>query len=98
MTDRKRTSDSRSVAEPSAAMRRLGATLVGKWRLTGGAEGEIRCEWAEGEFFLIQHVNLRAFGRNIKGIEMIGHLHRVGERNLSVLNVVQGPSPYFRNH
>src|SRR5205085_8043911 len=28
---------------------------------------------------LIQHVDLRVLGRQIKGIELLGHLHRVNE-------------------
>jgi hypothetical protein len=80
MPKQDRSTRSRSTAVPSAALRRLRATVVGTWKLTGGAEGEIRYEWMEGGFFLAQHVNLTAFGRNIGGIEVIGHLHRIGER------------------
>jgi hypothetical protein len=39
---------------------------------------EIRYEWAEGGFFLVQHVDLTV-GRKLKGIEIIGRLQRVGE-------------------
>jgi hypothetical protein len=67
-------------AAPSAALRRIGDALVGMWRLSGGAEGEIRYEWMEGGRFLVQHIDLKVFGRQIKGIEVIGNLHRVGEQ------------------
>jgi hypothetical protein len=67
-------------AAPSAALKRIGEALVGTWKLSGGAEGTIRYEWTEGGRFLIQHVDLKAFGRQIKGIEVIGQLHRVGEQ------------------
>jgi len=75
-TQRKRPPD----AAPSAALKSLGDLLVGTWQLSGGAEGTIRYEWMEGARFLIQHIDLKAFGRQIKGIEVIGHLHRVGEQ------------------
>jgi hypothetical protein len=62
-----------------AALKCLGDALVGTWKLRGGAEGVIRYEWIEGGRFLIQHVDLTALGKQIKGIEVIGHLHRIGE-------------------
>lgn len=37
--------------------------LLGTWKLTGDVSGEIPYEWAEGGFFLIQHVDLIYFGR-----------------------------------
>jgi hypothetical protein len=79
MSTEKKPGDSRDANAPSAALKRMGETLLGTWKLTGGAEGEIRYEWAEGGFFLIQHVDLKVFGRRIKGVEIVGHLHRVGE-------------------
>jgi hypothetical protein len=48
--------------------------LVGTWKVTGGAQGQVRYEWMEGGFFLIQHVDLDHDGRKIKGIEIIGHV------------------------
>ena len=44
------------------------------------SKGMIGYEWMEGGRFLIQHVDGKAFGRQIKGIEVIGKLHRVGEQ------------------
>ncbi len=79
MNKEKRPADSRDAKTPSATLKRIGQKLVGTWKLTGGAQGEVRYEWAEGGFFLIQHINLTVFGRRITGIEIIGHLHRAGE-------------------
>ena len=66
-------------AEPSSVLSLLGRSLAGSWRLSGGAVGLIRYEWAPGGFFLMQHVDIVAFGRPVTGLEVIGHLHRVGE-------------------
>jgi hypothetical protein len=43
--------------------------LVGTWKVSGGAQGQVTWEWMEGGFFLIQHVDLE----QVKGIEIIGH-------------------------
>jgi hypothetical protein len=53
--------------------------LIGRWKQSGGIEGEITYEWMEGGFFLIQRVNLEHDGHPIKGIEIIGHLQAFGE-------------------
>jgi hypothetical protein len=68
----------RKESAPRADLRTLDP-IVGTWRLSGGAQGVIRYEWAEGGFFLMQHVDLEYGGRKIKGVEIIGHLQRVGE-------------------
>lgn len=47
--------------------------LVGTWKVTGGAQGQVVYEWLEGGFFLVQHVDLEHEGRQITGIEIIGH-------------------------
>ncbi len=57
---------------PSPAVRRLDR-LVGRWAVTGGAQGTVTYEWMEGEFFLLQHVALCHAGRPVKGLEVIGH-------------------------
>jgi hypothetical protein len=61
----------RPPAEPDAALQDLGR-LVGTWRVSGGAAGQVRYEWLEGGFFLIQHVDLEQHGQRNKGIEIIG--------------------------
>jgi hypothetical protein len=52
--------------------------LVGT-KVSGEAQGEIRYEWEEGGFFLVQHFDLNHDGHMIKGIEVIGHLQGLGE-------------------
>jgi hypothetical protein len=47
--------------------------LVGTWQISGGAQGQVRYDWLEGDFFLLQHVDLEQHGQRIKGIEVIGH-------------------------
>jgi hypothetical protein len=54
--------------------------LVGTWKVTDDAQGEVRYEWTEGGFFLTQHVDLVKDGRKIKGVEFIGHLQPLGEK------------------
>ena len=47
--------------------------LVGAWKVSGpDISGQVRFEWMEGGFFLMQHVDLVHSGRRIKGIEIIG--------------------------
>jgi hypothetical protein len=53
--------------------------LVGTWTVSGGTEGQIRYEWMEGGFFLLQHIDMVSDGREIKGLEVIGHLQSFGE-------------------
>ena len=53
--------------------------LVGTWKISGDATGQIEYKWAEGGFFLIQDVDLEYGGKQIRGIEMIGHLQKIGE-------------------
>ena len=47
--------------------------LIGTWKQSGEVEGEITYEWAEGGFFLFQHVDMMQYGNKIKGMEVIGH-------------------------
>jgi hypothetical protein len=49
--------------------------LVGTWQVSGEAVGTVTYEWAEGGFFLFQHVELDGS----KGIEIIGHEQKYGE-------------------
>lgn len=53
--------------------------LVGTWKVSGEAQGQIRYEWMEGGFFLVQYFDFEHGGRKIKGIEIIGLLQRLGE-------------------
>jgi hypothetical protein len=52
--------------------------LVGTWKVSGGAQGQVTYEWMEGGFFLIQHVDLEQDGIRHKGIEIIGHERAFG--------------------
>jgi hypothetical protein len=58
--------------EPASDVKNLDR-LVGTWKVTGGAQGQVVYEWLQGGFFLVQHVDLEHDGRQIKGIEIIGH-------------------------
>ena len=62
--------DAQSTPQPDAAIKALDR-LVGTWAVSGGATGQVRYEWMEGGFFLIQHVDLSHDQPN-KGIEIIG--------------------------
>jgi hypothetical protein len=65
-------------AHPSAAVRDLDR-LVGRWHVTGGAEGTAVYEWLEGGFFLLQRVDLVQFGRTVRGLEIIGQERPFGQ-------------------
>ncbi|WP_216320594.1 hypothetical protein [Deinococcus aestuarii] len=54
--------------------------LVGTWQVSGEATGQVRYEWMEGGFFLVQHFDLIHGDRPIRGTEVIGHLHPFGGR------------------
>jgi hypothetical protein len=58
--------------QPSEALRRLDR-ITGTWRVSGGTEGTVTYEWMEGGFFLIQRVDMDHDGRQIRGMEIIGH-------------------------
>lgn len=56
---------------PNPAIKSL-ERYVGTWRVTGATiTGQIRYEWMEGGFFMLQHVDLVHDGNVIKGIEYI---------------------------
>ena len=64
---------------PNPALRRLDV-LVGTWNLKGRESGpygeihgQVRFEWLEGGYFLVQHTDINHIGRHIKGIEIIGY-------------------------
>jgi hypothetical protein len=48
--------------------------LVGTWELSGDVRGTVTYEWMEGDFSLLQRVELeQQDGQRIMGIEIIGH-------------------------
>lgn len=57
---------------PSPRLRSLDR-LVGTWSVTGGARGTVTYSWMDGGFFLLQHVDFDHEGRQITGLEVIGH-------------------------
>lgn len=61
-------------AQPNPDLKTLDK-LIGMWTVSGEAEGTTTYEWAEGGFFLLQHVELGG----TKGLEVIGHEQRYGE-------------------
>jgi hypothetical protein len=80
MTDNNTSDDAQShrqPPEPNPDLRSL-ERLVGTWELSGGAQGRVTFEWMEGDFFLIQHVDLEQYGRRIRGIQIIGHEREFG--------------------
>ncbi|MBB6347264.1 hypothetical protein ACWGH8_37940 [Nonomuraea muscovyensis] len=64
--------------QPSTELQSLDR-LVGRWAVTGGAEGTVRYEWMPGRFFLLQHIELTQFGQPVTGLEVIGNLRPFGE-------------------
>ena len=78
MTDKMNTQMQSQLPEPGPMLKSLDR-LVGTWKITGGAQGEVAYEWMEGGYFLIQRVDLEQNGMKIKGMEIIGHERRFGE-------------------
>ena len=68
---------SRQAPKPNPDLKSL-ERLVCTWKVSGGAQGEVRYEWMEGGFFLLQHFDLDHSGHKSKGIEIIGHLQPFG--------------------
>ena len=62
---------------PDAELRRLDR-LVGTWRVTGGAQGQVTYRWLEGGFFLAQDFDLEQDGQQAKGLELIGREKEFG--------------------
>lgn len=60
--------------EPNPDLRSLDR-LVGSWSVSGDTAGTVTYEWAEGGFFLFQHVELGG----TRGLEVIGHEKKFGE-------------------
>lgn len=71
-------------AEPSADLKKLNR-LVGIWNVSDPSgqdaiNGQVAYRWMEGNFFLIQEVDLQQSGQNIRGLEIIGHEKPFGSR------------------
>jgi hypothetical protein len=67
-------SDTEPVAgsAPSPDLQALGDRLVGRWKVSGEAEGETSWEWMEGGFFLIQRGWARRAGSEQRYLQIIG--------------------------
>ena len=53
--------------------------LIGRWKISGDAQGEVSYQWMEGGFFMLQHFDIQHGKRRNKGIEVIGHLKGFAE-------------------
>ena len=75
-TDANTTNDAapQGVPVPNADLKSL-ERLIGTWTVSGEAEGTVTYEWAEGGFFVLQHVELGGS----RGLEIIGHEQKYGE-------------------
>ena len=78
MTDEMNTQMQSHLPVPGPMLKALDR-LVGTWKISGGAQGEVAYEWMEGGYFLIQRVDLEQNDMKIKGMEIIGHERRFGE-------------------
>jgi len=77
MSDQNAKNQVYQTASPNPDLKSLDR-LIGTWEVGGGAEGTVTYEWMEGGFFLIQHVDLKQYGQDVKGIEIIGQLQPFG--------------------
>ncbi|WP_028594328.1 hypothetical protein [Paenibacillus assamensis] len=78
MTDNLMETGAYTAPTPNPDMQSLNR-LVGSWKVSGGVEGIVTYRWMEGEFFLVQEVQLKQYGQDVKGIEIIGHVKPFGE-------------------
>lgn len=71
MTDTNASIPTQQTTGADATLRQLDI-LVGMWTVSGEAQGQIRYEWLDGGYFLVQHIDLMHDGHPNKGIEIIG--------------------------
>jgi hypothetical protein len=61
-------------ADPAPDLEGLGRRLLGTWEISGDVRGTVTYEWMEGDFFLVQGLDLgQQEGQGITGVEIIGH-------------------------
>jgi uncharacterized protein YndB with AHSA1/START domain len=78
MTDNNDAQAEQQPPKPNPALKSLDR-LVGTWNVSGpDIKGQVRFEWMEGGFFLMQHVDLEHDGHRIKGMEIIGYEREFG--------------------
>ena len=72
MTD-KNTLSAQQLPQPYPGLKSLNK-LVGTWNVSGpDIQGQVKFEWMEGGFFLMQQVDFVHGGRHVTGIEIIGY-------------------------
>ncbi len=78
MTDNTNTQATQPPPKPYPGLKSLNK-LVGTWKVSGpDIEGQVRFEWMEGGFFLMQHVDFVHGEHTIKGLEIIGYEREFG--------------------
>ena len=73
-----------AVPTPNPGLRPLNK-LVGRWKVSGEANGELTYEWMEGGFFLIARGDTEQGGKRTRHMEIIGYDHNVGAEPAEVL-------------
>src|SRR6266480_3837300 len=73
-----------AVPTPNPGLRPLNK-LVGRWKVSGEADGELTYEWMEGGFFLIARGDTEQGGKRTRHMEIIGYDHNVGAEPAEVL-------------
>ena len=74
--------DQTQPVQSDPALESLGR-LVGTWKISGEAQGQVRYEWMEGNHFLLQHVDID----QSRGLEVIGR-----ERGFGMVDGEFGPT------
>jgi len=69
---------------PNSGLRPLDK-LVGTWKVSGEARGQLTYEWMDGGFFLIAHGDTEQGGQRTKHTEIIGYDHEAGAAPADVL-------------
>ena len=65
--------NTQAVPQPNPGLENL-EKLVGTWNVSGpDISGQVRYEWLEGGFFLVQHFDFVHSGHKVKGLELIGY-------------------------
>ena len=52
--------------------------LVGSWKVSGDAKGQLSYEWMDGGFFLVARGDTEQAGQRTKHVEIIGYDHDAG--------------------
>ena len=52
--------------------------LVGSWKVSGDAKGQLSYEWMDGGFFLVARGDTEQAGQRTKHVEIIGYDHEAG--------------------